>query len=304
VDAMDFNQLRYVVEIVQTGSISKAASNLFLSQPNLSNQITILENEIGKNIFYRSNRGVTLTAYGVEVYHYAKSIIKQFEIIEDKLLTKANDNKIKVASFGSEVINFKFFEVCEKYNNDNYEFELCETGVEEAIERVIQRNSDIAIIIYSEFQRKKLLQYLVAEDLELQDLFVGQMKIHMSKNHELSKRDILCRADLIGLFHIKKSYFFEGMFGLNQEMEYLGIPDTNKTILANGNKTYNDALRYLPSFAIEIDWKCKKKIHSDLERISYEGKSLDMTCAMVKRKNEILKEELKFFISKLIESYN
>lgn len=301
---MDFNQLRYIVEIVETGSISKAASNLFISQPNLSNQITNLENEIGKNIFYRNNRGVTLTSYGVEVYHYAKSIVKQFEIIEDKLLTKSNENKIKIASFGSEVINFQFFEVCRRYNNENYEFELCESGVEESIEKVIQRDCDIGIIIYSEFQRKKLLQYLAAEELELQDLFVGQMKVHMSKNHEKSKMTILNKDDLQGLFHVKKTYLFKGMFSLNYEMEYLGIPDTNKTILANGNKTYNDALHNLPSFAIEIDWKCKKKIHSDLARIPYEGKRLDIICAMVKRKNEILKEELLFFINKLIESYS
>ncbi|WMM25191.1 LysR family transcriptional regulator [Tissierella sp. MB52-C2] len=301
---MDFNQLRYIVEIVETGSISKAASNLFISQPNLSNQITSLENEIGKNIFYRNNRGVTLTSYGVEVYHHAKSLVKQFEIIEGKLLTKSNGNKIKIASFGSEVINFQFYEVCRRYNNENYEFELYESGVEESIEKVITRDCDIGIIIYSEFQRKKLLQYLVAEGLELQDLFVGQMKIHMSKKYEKSKMESLSRDDLQGLFHVKKTYLFEGMFSLNYELEYLGIPETNKTILANGNKTYNDALHNLPSFAMEIDWKCKKKIHSDLARISYEKKHLDITCAMVKRKNEILKEELLFFVDKLIESYN
>ncbi len=300
---MNFNQLRYIVEIVETGSISKAASNLFISQPNLSNQITNLENEIGKKIFYRNNRGVTLTSYGVEVYHYAKSIVKQFEIVENKLLTKSNENKIKIASFGSEVINFQFFEVCRRYNNENYEFELCESGVEESIEKVIQRDCDIGIIIYSDFQRKKLLQYLAAEELELQDLFAGQMKVHMSKNHEKSKMKTLNKDDLQGLFHVKKTYLFEGMFSLNYEMEYLDIPDTNKTILVNGNKTYNDALHNLPSFAIEIDWKCKKKIHSDLARIPYAGKRLDMTCAMVKRKNEILKEELLFFIDKLIQSY-
>ena len=300
---MNFNQLRYIVEIVETGSISRAASNLFISQPNLSNQITNLENEIGKNIFYRNNRGVTLTSYGVEVYHYAKSIVKQFEIVENKLLTKSNENKIKIASFGSEVINFQFFEVCRRYNNENYEFELCESGVEESIEKVIQRDCDIGIIIYSDFQRKKLLQYLAAEELELQDLFVGQMKVHMSKNNEKSKMKTLNKDDLQGLFHVKKTYLFEGMFSLNYEMEYLDIPDTNKTILVNGNKTYNDALHNLPSFAIEIDWKCKKKIHSDLARIPYAGKRLDMTCAMVKRKNEILKEELLFFIDKLIQSY-
>lgn len=301
---MDFNQLKYIVEVVETGSISKAANNLFISQPNLSNQIISLEIEIGKEIFYRNNRGVTLTSYGVEVYHYAKSLVKQFEIVENKLLTKSNHHKIKISSFGSEVINFQFFEVCKNYNSENYEFELTESGLENSIKKVMQRDSDIGIIIYSQFQKKKLLQYLVAEELEIENLFVGDMKIHISKNNILSKKKSLSSIDLEGLFHIKKSYLYDGMFSFNQELEYLGIPDNNKAVFTNGNKTYNDALHNLPSFAVEIDWKCKKKIHSDLARIPFEDKRLDITCAVIKRKNEILKDELIFFIDKLIESYN
>lgn len=301
---MDFNQLKYIVEVVETGSISKAANNLFISQPNLSNQIISLENEIGKEIFYRNNRGVTLTSYGVEVYHYAKSLVKQFEIVENKLLTKSNHHKIKISSFGSEVINFQFFEVCKNYNSENYEFELTESGLENSIKKVMQRDSDIGIIVYSQFQKKKLLQYLVAEELEIENLFFGDMKIHISKNNILSKKKSISSIDLEGLFHIKKSYLYDGMFSFNQELEYLGIPDNNKSVFTNGNKTYNDALHNLPSFAVEIDWKCKKKIHSDLARIPFEDKRLDITCAVIKRKNEILKDELIFFIDKLIESYN
>ena len=301
---MDFNQLKYIVEVVETGSISKAANNLFISQPNLSNQIISLENEIGKEIFYRNNRGVTLTSYGVEVYHYAKSLVKQFEIVENKLLTKSNHHKIKISSFGSEVINFQFFEVCKNYNSENYEFELTESGLENSIKKVMQRDSDIGIIVYSQFQKKKLLQYLVAEELEIENLFFGDMKIHISKNNILSKKKSISSIDLEGLFHIKKSYLYDGMFSFNQELEYLGIPDNNKSVFTNGNKTYNDALHNLPSFAVEIDWKCKKKIHSDLARIPFEDKKLDITCAVIKRKNEILKDELIFFIDTLIESYN
>lgn len=301
---MDYHQLKYIVEIVEAGSISKAANKLYISQPNLSNQISKLEEEIGKNIFYRSNRGVTLTSYGVEVYYQAKSIVEQYNIIESKLLTKSNDNKIKIASFGSEIINYQFFETCRRYNNENYEFELSELGLEKSIQKVIQRDSDIAIIVYSEFQRNMLNQYLLAGNLELQDLFIGDMKVHISKEDERSKKEVLNREDLKDLFHVKKTYLFEGVFNFNYEMEHLGIPDTNKIILTNGNKTYNDALRNLPSFAMEVDWNCKYKIHSDLARISYEGKRLDITCGMVKRKNEILKEELSFFVDKLIDSYS
>lgn len=300
---MDFNQLRAIVEVVETGSISKAANNLFVSQPNLSSQIANLEKEIGKTIFNRTNRGVTLTSYGVEVYHYAKAMVEQYKIVEKKLMTNSNENKIKIASFGSEIINSQFFEVCKKYNKNNYEFEIYECGVEKAIQKVNLRDSDIAIIIYSDFQLKKLTQFLAAEGLELKNLFKGKFKIHISKNSSLSRKEKLEKEDLKGLFHVKKSYLFEGMFGFDYELEYLGIPHNKKTILANGNKTYNDALHKLPSFAIEIDWKCNKELPSDLARIPYSDKTLSITCAMVKRKNEILKEELTFFIDKLIEAY-
>lgn len=301
---MNYNQLKYIVEIVESGSISKAASNLFISQPNLSNQVQELEEEIGKTIFYRNNRGVKLTSYGAEVYHYAKSLVNQFNIVENQLTTKVNENKIKIASFGSEVINYQFFNICSRYNNENYEFELCEVGVEDSVQKVAQRECDIGIIIYSEFQRKKLMQYIVAEDLELRDLFVGEMKVHISTNQPNSQKEILTKDDLKEMFHIKKSYLYKGMFALNQELEYMDVPDTYKTILTNSTKTYNDALHHLPSFAFEIDWKCKKAIHSDLARIQYEGNRLDITCAVIKRKNEILKEELEYFISRLIESYS
>ncbi|MBU5675197.1 LysR family transcriptional regulator [Alkaliphilus sp. MSJ-5] len=300
---MDFNQLRFIVEIVETGSISKAANNLFVSQPNLSSQIANLEKEIGKTIFNRTNRGVTLTSYGVEVYHYAKAMVEQYKIVEKKLLTNSNENKIKIASFGSEIINSQFFEVCRRYNKNNYEFEIYECGVEKAIEKVNYRDCDIAIIIYSDFQLKKLTQFLAAEGLELKNLFTGQMKVHISKNSPLSRRKTLSKENLKGLFHVKKSYLFEGMFGFDYELEYLDIPNNKKTILANGNKTYNDALHKLPSFAMEVDWKCNKELPSDLARIPYCDKKLTITCAMVKRKNEILKEELTFFINKLIEAY-
>lgn len=301
---MDFNQLKYIVEIAETGSISRAANNLFISQPNLSKQVSALEEELGKTIFYRNNRGVALTSYGVEIYHHAKSIVKQFHIVENKLSSKSNENKVKIASFGSEIINFRFYEVCEKYNNENYEFELSKGGAEESIQKVLDRYCDIGLILYSELQRKNIMQYLVGENLELQDLFVGDLKIHISKKNEKSQLKVLSREDLQRLFHVKKSYLFEGIFGLHPELEYLDIPETNKTILTNGTQAYNDALHHLPSFAVEVDWKCKKKIHSALARIPYEDKKLEITCGVVKRKNERLKEELKFFINRLIESYN
>ena len=61
---MTIQQLQYVMEISRTGSVSKAAKTLFLSQPNLSNAIKNLENELGVNLFVRTLNGTELTAAG------------------------------------------------------------------------------------------------------------------------------------------------------------------------------------------------------------------------------------------------
>lgn len=49
---MKFQQIKYVMEVANTGSISKAAKNLFMSQPNISNAINDLEEELGITIFF------------------------------------------------------------------------------------------------------------------------------------------------------------------------------------------------------------------------------------------------------------
>lgn len=58
---MTLQQLRYLIKIVQTGSINLAAQELFLAQPSLSKAMSELEKEMNIPIFVRSHRGVTLT---------------------------------------------------------------------------------------------------------------------------------------------------------------------------------------------------------------------------------------------------
>lgn len=301
--AMNYLQMKYIVEIVESGSISKAANRLFVSQPNLSNQISHLESDLGKEIFYRSNRGVTLTSFGIEVYEEAKSLVEQFTIIENKLKTDANDHKVKIASFGSEIINFQFYEVCKNYMDTNYEFVLFECGVQEAIERVKTRNCDIAIILYSDSQKEKLRHLLKVQELKLKKIFQGQLKVHVSSQNALSEKEKITSEDLKDLFHVKKDYLFSGMFSLDYELQQLGFPDSGKTIVTNGNKTYNDALHHLPSYAVEIDWKCNKAVPSKLFRIPFEDKEMSINCGIVSRENEVLKQELSYFINKLVEAY-
>src|SRR5262245_676319 len=72
-------QLRYFVQIVESGSLAKASRQLFIAQPALSQQMARLEEEVGKPLLVRSSRGVTPTENGTALYHHAKFMLRQLD---------------------------------------------------------------------------------------------------------------------------------------------------------------------------------------------------------------------------------
>ena len=87
---MTFLQLNYIIEIYNCGSINKAAKKLFLSQSSLSSSIRELEQELGIEIFNRSNKGIALTEDGKEFIMQIRPIVEQQKMVENYYADKNN----------------------------------------------------------------------------------------------------------------------------------------------------------------------------------------------------------------------
>ena len=74
---MTLQQLRYVIEIVNCGSMNAAAEKLFVTQPSLSNAVKELEKELGIEIFLRSSRGISLSAEGAEFLEIGRASCRE-----------------------------------------------------------------------------------------------------------------------------------------------------------------------------------------------------------------------------------
>ena len=74
---MTLQQLKYVIEVAEKGSITEAAKSLFIAQPSLSAAIHDLEEEIDTTIFVRKSRGILLTPEGAEFLGYARQVVQQ-----------------------------------------------------------------------------------------------------------------------------------------------------------------------------------------------------------------------------------
>ncbi|MBQ7796748.1 MAG: LysR family transcriptional regulator [Lachnospiraceae bacterium] len=83
---MQIKQLEYLVKIVENGSISKAAEQLYISQPNLTKAISNLEKEYGIRLFNRKARGVELTAEGKEFMRYARKVIAEADALDSNFM--------------------------------------------------------------------------------------------------------------------------------------------------------------------------------------------------------------------------
>ncbi|GAB7523165.1 LysR substrate-binding domain-containing protein [Paraburkholderia sp. 2C] len=94
---MDVRQLRYFVSIVDLGSIGKAAEDLFVAQPSLSQQMARLEEEFGLPLLLRSSRGVKPTAAGQALYRHARIVLRQMEQLRQEVRSGAGAESGTVA---------------------------------------------------------------------------------------------------------------------------------------------------------------------------------------------------------------
>jgi LysR family nitrogen assimilation transcriptional regulator len=86
---MELRQLRYFVRIVDLGSVSKAAADLFIAQPALSKQVAALEIELDSALLVRSTRGVTPTESGRAFYVQAQAVLRQVGRIPEEVQSAA-----------------------------------------------------------------------------------------------------------------------------------------------------------------------------------------------------------------------
>src|SRR6266568_2507394 len=82
---MEIHQLRYFCAVARAGSFTRAAEQLGIAQPSLSQQIRVLEKQIGTPLFERLGRSIRLTTFGEALRHRALDILQQVAQAESSL---------------------------------------------------------------------------------------------------------------------------------------------------------------------------------------------------------------------------
>lgn len=194
---MTLQQLKYVAAVADTRNITEAAKRVFISQPSLTAAIHELENEINIVIFNRSNKGVTITNEGDEFLSYARQVLEQAALLEERYKGNAGGNTIFSVSCQhySFAVN-AFVDVIRKFGGDSYDFTLRETQTNEIIDDVAKMKSEIGVLYLCGKNEKVVKNLLRKNNLVFDPLFTTPLHVFMSAKNPLALKEHISLSDL------------------------------------------------------------------------------------------------------------
>lgn len=201
---MKLQQLRYIVEVVKHDlNVSQTAENLYTSQPGISKQIKLLEDELGVQIFARSGKHLThLTPIGQDIVHIAQEILNKVSAIKVAAMeyTQPNQGVFNIATTYTQaryMLPLVIQQFMQKYPHISLQME--QGSSRQVIEDVVSGKADFAIV--SELPK-------VTDDFIVLPCYHWNYAIILPKNHPLAKLPVLTIADLAQ--HPLVSYDFSG----------------------------------------------------------------------------------------------
>lgn len=233
---MTLQQLKYVVTVADKGTISEAAKELFISQPTITNAIKDLEKEMQINIFNRTNKGIVVSNIGNEFLAYARQVLEQSNLLEEKFLNvKKQSPRFSVSTQHYSFAVNAFVDVIREFGGNQYDFTLRETQTYEIIEDVSRLKSEIGILYTSSKNEEVIRKFIKQNNLEFEVLFVAKPHVFISSKHPLANKDKITLEEVDKYPYLSFEQGDYNSFYFSEEI--LSTLDRNKNIKVRDRAT-------------------------------------------------------------------
>lgn len=233
---MTLQQLKYIVTVAETGNITEAAKRLFISQPSLTNAIHELEKEMQIRIFNRTNKGVSVSTEGDTFLSYARQVLEQANLLEEKFLNKSEQSPCFSVSCQhySFAVN-AFVDLIREYDAASYNFTLRETQTYEIIDDVSRLKSEIGILYTCSKNEEVISKIIRRANLKFEELFIAKPHVFICSSHPLANKDTISLNDLEPYPYLSFEQGEYNSFYFSEEI--LSTLDRNKNIKVRDRAT-------------------------------------------------------------------
>ena len=246
---MNINQLKYVIEVAASSSMREAATKLFVTQPALSESIRELEDELGILIFERTNKGISVTEAGREFLNYAKSAVGQYEILEERYLSRDSGKEHFSVSTQHYTFSIRAFtEMIKKAQPERFVFSIHETRTRDVLEDVKNLRSEVGIVSFSGTNEAVLKKLFRDYQLEFTPLMTRDTYVYVWKGHELAGRKEISIEEMRSYPCVSFDQSDDSSFYLTEEA--MADYDFDKMIKSDDRATSMEIIAELGGYAI------------------------------------------------------
>jgi DNA-binding transcriptional LysR family regulator len=290
---MNIHQLRYFVEIIKHGSISKASVALYVSQPSISNSIKKLEEEVGATLIMRNNKGIMLTKEGEDIYKYAVIVLEQVDKIK-RVSESDETSSLRVVSTNYSPVMEAFVKLCKEYESKSkVVFNIKNDDLMGVIKSVYNLESDIGVLLINKQSLELCESIIKTNNIEFFKLYDVSVNVNISKTNPLVSKEPFPFEEL-------KDYMYVRYDDNNNTISY--IPELSSLNIINPNKIISVTDRELKcnvvsqTNAFSIGCTLHPRFLKNFNIVAIPIPGNFSTLGYVKLKNSILSDEAKDFI--------
>lgn len=282
---MTLTQIKNAVAVAEIKSINATAKSLFISQSSLSSSIKELEDELGVELFQRSNRGITLTEDGKEFVSYARNVLLQYNLLEARF---SPENKEKFhfgvtlhhCTFAGKI----FAEVVKEFGMQEYTYSVFETTTQKVIEDIREGKSEIGFLYISAFNQKVYEKTFAESGLEFHILAECPVYAYVSKDHPLAGKSEISFEELEEypclLFEQGDSsfYFYEEIISAYRYKNVIRTSDRATTI---------DLLNALHAYSIGVGMASNRQMRDSIVVVKIDSTEKIKAGYLVRKKEKL-----------------
>ena len=306
------SQVEVIVEIAKAGSISKAAQNMYISQPGVSKILQRFEEEVGTLIFERVSTGIRLTPIGRRFVNNAQDIIDQVDKLEDLFKRKSVTifMELNIASMSYHFMQYMLSEFYIKYSQNPINIKYTECGFDSELELISKGDIEIGVVTLWQNDLKKAVKKAITKGVEYRRLGTAMPYIGVSKRSKKYPEEIkgldLPRLTSMPIVSISPSSFTKAS-GLDFMRQMFGRDETealNKEITTNNTGTMREIVKQIDGFSLVL---LNKGIYErygffeDIRLIPIPGESMQFEMGWLQKANTIRSSPANEFVNILIE---
>lgn len=258
---MNLQQIKYVSYTAKYNSFSRAAKELFVTQPNVSSAVKELEQELNIQIFERSKGGVSLTREGVVLLSQITPVMEQMHFIENYYAEEQEyKNVLSIACQHCPAVQRAMIELLRDHaKQDNYKMQLLEIKTKEVLQYVHEGMAEAGVLLRNR-SNKILLGEIEQNNLRFELLEERMPFVYLCKTHPLASKELITKEDLAPYPYVK---YYQGQNSMQfYSEEVVEDHEADKTIIVTDSATLSATLEQLDAYTIGSGYRGTREVNN------------------------------------------